>query len=116
MSTPAELLEQLVDAIAGELAVRAGAGLAASAPVEQWRLATLEEAAAMMTRSERWVRERVKRGDLPVIRLDGGALAFDVDDLRAFAAARRVGSVDVVAPAASGPGRLRAVERGWESA
>ena len=31
----------------------------------------LNEAAAALTRSPRWVRERVSRGELPVIRLDG---------------------------------------------
>ena len=49
------------------------------------------EAADRLGCSTRWVRERVKRGDLADVRLDGGALAFDVEDLRAFAAERRVG-------------------------
>ena len=61
-------------------------------------------------RSERWIRERVKRLELPCIRLDGGALAFDVDDLRAFARARRVpASNDEEAPAR----RLAAVGEDW---
>jgi Helix-turn-helix domain len=59
-----------------------------------WRLLTLNEAAAALTRSPRWLRERVSRGELPVIRLDGGALSFQLEDLEAFVNARRVPSCD----------------------
>jgi excisionase family DNA binding protein len=61
------------------------------AEAAQWRLLDLDEAAERLGRSTRWVRERVKRGDLPHVKLDGGALAFELADLQAFADARRVG-------------------------
>lgn len=90
----AELVEQFVAALVEELAPRIAAELAASLPAaelaEPWRLYDLEEAAGMFGRSTRWVRERVKRGELPFVKLDGGALAFELDDLQAFAEARRV--------------------------
>ena len=44
----------------------------------------------MLGRSERSVHTYVKDRGLPYIRLDGGALAFDPDDVRAWARARRV--------------------------
>jgi excisionase family DNA binding protein len=53
-------------------------------------LLDLEEAAQRLGRSKRWVRERAKTGALPHVRLDGGALAFEVDDLREFARDRRI--------------------------
>lgn len=90
MIVRAELLEQLVAAIADAVAAR----LAPECPVrpveEAWRLLTLEETAERLTRSTRWVRQRAKDGLLPFVRLDGGALAFDPDDVRAFADSRRV--------------------------
>jgi hypothetical protein len=57
---------------------------------EEWRLWNLSETARRLGRSERWVRERVKEGTLPRIRLDGGALMFDPKDVQSFARARRV--------------------------
>jgi len=53
------------------------------------------------------VRERVKRGDLADVRLDGGALAFDVEDLRAFAAERRVGGSNRLSEEADREGMRR---------
>jgi excisionase family DNA binding protein len=93
MTLPAGTLDTLVAGLADEVARRVAAELA-TAPVPAapgpWRLVTVEEAAARLTRSTRWVRERAKRGELPFVKLDGGALAFEVADLRAFAEARRV--------------------------
>jgi hypothetical protein len=95
LTLPVELVEALVaelaDALAPRIAAEFAAVGAASGPGESgWRLLTLEQAAQALTRSTRWVRERVKRGDLAHVRLDGGALAFRVEDLEAFADARRV--------------------------
>lgn len=85
------LLEQFVD----EIAERVVARLELRAAVEEpWRLLTLEEAAARLGRSERTVRGWVKAGALHHVRLDGGALAFELEDLRAFAEARRVSAED----------------------
>jgi predicted DNA-binding transcriptional regulator AlpA len=88
------LTEQLVAALAEELAPRLALELAAYLPppsaAEPWHLLDLEQAAECLGRSTRWVRERAKRGELPFVRLDGGALAFEQADLRAFAQARRV--------------------------
>jgi Helix-turn-helix domain len=90
-----QLLEQLVAALADELAPRVAAVVAEQLPMpneaDPWRLLTLEETARRLTRSTRWVRERAKRGDLACVKLDGGAYAFTVEDVRAFAEARRVG-------------------------
>lgn len=83
---PDDLVEAVATAVAERLA-DAGNSEAAT----EWRLLTLDEAAQRLTRSTRWLRERAKRGDLPHVRLDGGALAFDPDDVREFARARRVG-------------------------
>jgi hypothetical protein len=90
-----ELLEQLVAEFAGEIASRVKAELAPPASSNghgvPWPgLLNLAEASRMLGRSERWLRERVKRGELPVVRLDRGPLAFDIDDLRAFTRSRRV--------------------------
>jgi hypothetical protein len=97
MTLPPQLLEQLVAALADEVAERLGPELAASlagmttaAAAERWRLWPVDEVASRLGRSTRWVRERVRRGDLPHVRLDGGALAFDPDDVRAFAGGRRL--------------------------
>jgi excisionase family DNA binding protein len=88
------LTEQLVAALAEELAPLIAAELAAQVPqpatAEPWHLLDLEEAAQRLGRSKRWVRERAKTGDLPHVRLDGGALAFELDDLREFARERRI--------------------------
>lgn len=106
----AALLEELVAELAAQLAPRVAAelGTPASPEAEPWRLVDVEEAAARLGRSTRWVRERAKRGDLPFVKLDGGALAFEVDDLRAFAASRRVaplaGRLQAVRDPASGAG------------
>lgn len=102
----AELAERVAPRIAAELA---RTSLASEGP-EEWRLLDVPEVARRLGRSERWVRDRTKRGDLAHIRLDGGALAFDPDDVRAFARARRV-PLDESEP--ESPRRLRAVERGW---
>jgi hypothetical protein len=88
------LTEQLIAALAEELAPRIAAELASQLPpppaAEPWHLLDLEEAAGRLGRSTRWVRDRAKRGDLPFVRLDGGRLAFELDDLRAFARDRRI--------------------------
>jgi excisionase family DNA binding protein len=80
------VVERLVSPIAAELAALPRA----EPEAEAWHLLTVQEVAARLGRSARWVRERAKRGDLPFVRLDGGALAFEIDDVRAFAQARRV--------------------------
>jgi excisionase family DNA binding protein len=81
------LLDEFADRVADRLAVTDRS----TVEPERWRLLTVREAAERLGRSERWVRQRVKSGDLATVRLDRGALAFDVDDLRVFAAERRVG-------------------------
>lgn len=90
-----ELVDQVVAALAEQLAPRVAAELAAaSSPTsdaEAWRLLSLGEAARMLGRSERQVRNWAKSGELVVVRLDGGDLRFDPDDLREFARSRRVG-------------------------
>lgn len=90
--SPAELrdavekaLRSLVDLVVAE------ARETSQPPVDEpWRLLTLGEAADRLGRSERWVRERVRRRELPVVRVDA-KLGFVLDDLVAFVAAHRVG-------------------------
>jgi hypothetical protein len=88
------LTEQLVAALAEELAPRLAAELAGQLPsspvAEPWHLLDLQQAAERLGRSPRWVRERAKTGALPHVRLDGGRLAFELDDLREFARERRI--------------------------
>ena len=93
------LLDEFADCVADRL--RDAPTLSSPAPEpEQCGLLDLEAAAAWFGRSTRWVRQR-SRGytaadgskipaTLPYVRLDGGALAFLLEDLQAFAAARRV--------------------------
>jgi hypothetical protein len=102
------LLDELADELAERVCVRLAGQLPAAAAGEPWRLLTLAEAAGRLGRSTRWVRERVKTGELASVRLDGGAFAFLPDDLEAFAGSRRVAAGE---PAER---RLVPVERGWE--
>jgi hypothetical protein len=86
------LFEQLTAAFADELAPRIAAQLAgpeAQHEVEPWRLLTLDEASERLGRSPRWLRERKEQ--IGYVRLDGGALAFRLEELQAFAAERVVG-------------------------
>jgi hypothetical protein len=87
------ILEALLDELADRVADRLrdlhvpAAEPAVAAPQP---LANLDDAAAYFKRSTRWVRGKAKAGDLPYVRLDGGALAFLWADLEAFVHARRV--------------------------
>jgi len=92
-----ELVDELVAQFADGIAERVVAGLAdrvtapATAP---WRLVGVDDVAAALGRSRRWVHGAVKERGLPFIRLDGGALAFALEDVRAWARERRVPAVD----------------------
>jgi hypothetical protein len=87
------LPDELVESIAAALAPRLLAELP-KAEQELWQLWDLSETARRLGRSERWVRERTKRAELPFVRLDGGALAYRPEDVQAFAAARRVPALE----------------------
>ena len=100
MTLPPQLLEQLIAAVADSLAPRLADELAprivewlavpvTQPKVELWRLLTLAEAAERLGRSERWLRERKEQ--VGYVRLDGGALGFQLQDLQAYAAERIVG-------------------------
>jgi len=91
----ADALARLLDLMAEQLAPRIAAELADAFPeehaeAEPWRLLDVADAAARFGRSTRWVREQAKRGQLPFVRLDGGPLAFQLEDVQAFARARRI--------------------------
>lgn len=95
MTLPPELLDQVVESVADRVAQRVLERLNAAPPGpmvegDGWRLWSLAETAGRLGRSTRWVREQKDRGALPFVRLDGGALAFLPDDVRAFAEARRI--------------------------
>jgi hypothetical protein len=89
----ADLFGQIVDEIAAEVADRVVRMLTAETvetpPPSEWRLLSTEQTAEL-GRSQRWVRERAKTGELPWVKLDSGPLAFLPDDVEAFARARRV--------------------------
>jgi predicted DNA-binding transcriptional regulator AlpA len=88
LTVPASVIDDLAERVAARVLERLGTP--AGEQPEPWCLLNLEQAAQRLGRSPRWIRERVKCGELPQVRLDGGALAFDLDDLRAFARSRRV--------------------------
>jgi excisionase family DNA binding protein len=92
--------ELLAVALAAQLAPLISLRGQADGPEDDWRLLGLNEAAARLGRSTRWVRDRVKAGELPCVRLDGGAFAFELADLQAFAKARRVALEEPAALAA----------------
>jgi predicted DNA-binding transcriptional regulator AlpA len=104
-------VQHLAPAIAAELASHNRPAPAS----EPWRLLNADEVATRLGRSTRWVRERAKRGQLPSIRLDGGAFAFDLEDVQAFARARRISAREPSllaerlheAPEVASPGSLR---------
>jgi excisionase family DNA binding protein len=81
------VVERLVPPLTAELATALHQVDTAN---ETWRLLDVDEVAIRLGRSARWVRERAKQGQLPFVRLDGGALAFELEDVHAFARARRV--------------------------
>ena len=89
-------LDLLLDELADRIAARIGTQPAPETVAEPWRLIALSEVAERLGRSERWVRERVRAGDLARVRLDGGAFAFELGDVIAFAEARRVGARELV--------------------
>jgi hypothetical protein len=88
-------LDLLVDLVAERVAIRVLAELNGHAApwkdedAEPWKLFNLEEAAARLGRSTRWVRDH--RDEIGWVRLDGSALAFRLEDLQAFAERRRIG-------------------------
>jgi excisionase family DNA binding protein len=82
--------DAVLDAFAVRVAELVLERLPASATEEPWHLLDVEEAARRLGRSTRWVRERVKAGELEWVRLDGGAFAFTLAQLQAFASERRI--------------------------
>jgi hypothetical protein len=117
VNIPAGFLTELVSQLAAELAplvadeLRAGPSPTSA---ERWRLLDAEQAAEILGRSERWVRERTTRGDLPFVKLDDGGRMYDPEDLRAFAKARRIAANEPEALAARlqasrDPARLSAI-------
>ncbi len=107
------LVDVLADVVVDRVVARVEPLLDAQA-AEPWRLLDVGEAAAMLGRSRSWVQKATRPLDaggrgLPHVRLDGGGLMFDPDDLRAFALARRV-------PAAHGDLRADRVQPARDAA
>jgi len=89
--------DALLDEIAERVAYRLEQTSTPAMPeTEAWRLLTLVEVSERLGRSERWVRDRVKAGDLARVRLDEGAFAFLLEDVIAFAECRRIGAMELV--------------------
>jgi excisionase family DNA binding protein len=104
MNLRLDLPDEVVAAIADAVVTR----LAISSPekhVDEWRLLDISKAADRLGRSTRWVREQVKSGSLPYVRLDGGAYAFELEDLKQLAIQRRIDVRDEARPR-----RLKAIE------
>jgi predicted DNA-binding transcriptional regulator AlpA len=122
-------LDTLVELVAERVATRVLADIAAQAPAslagESWRLLDVDEVADMLGRSPRQVHTYAKERGLPYVRLDGGALAFDPEDVKAWARARRVpaaeddplaerwhGGREAAPQAGSGNGARTAMQKG----
>jgi hypothetical protein len=84
------ILAEIVERVALRVAELVAEQLHAPASAEPWKLLSTAEVAAALGRSERWVRDRRKDGSLPWVRLDGGPPAFRLEDVHAFAEARRI--------------------------
>jgi excisionase family DNA binding protein len=100
LDLPDDFVSAMADAVASRLVI-ADSGK----PADEWRLLDVSEAADRLGRSTRWVREQVKSGNLPYVRLDGGAYAFELEDLKQLAIERRIDVRDEARAR-----RLRAVE------
>ena len=113
LTVPADLVERVADLVAERVAELVADRLDGDpAQQEPPRLLSTAEAAAWFGRSERWVRDRKKDGTLPWVRLDGGPSAFRLEDLRAFAEARRI----ACDPTTDGRAKLNGGRDGEESA
>jgi excisionase family DNA binding protein len=99
---------EFVDAIAEAVAAKLNAATPQREEGEPWALCNVDEACRRLGRSKRWVGEKTRSGELPHVRLDGGAKAYLLRDLIAFAETRRVPLEDGLS---LGQGRrLRAVD------
>jgi hypothetical protein len=83
-----QLIDVLAEAIAPRVAELVAEQVTPARLEEPWRLLSVEEAAQRLGRSTRWVRDH--KDVIGWVRLDGGAFAFDIEDLRRFARERRV--------------------------
>jgi predicted DNA-binding transcriptional regulator AlpA len=90
----AGLVELLADAVAERVLAALQRSQPAPSSSEPWRLLDVDGVGEMLGRSRRTVHAYVKDRGLPYIRLDNGALAFDPDDVKAWARARRVPAED----------------------
>ena len=85
---PDALLDDFAARVAAELTKHDLARPSTIAPEEPWRLLSVDEAAKRLGRSTRWVRDH--RHEIGWVRLDGGALAFRLEDLQRFANERLI--------------------------
>lgn len=87
-------LAPLIEAIAEQLAPRIAElvvkAMPVPAPEEPWRLLTVDEVSGRLGRSTKWVRKH--KDAIGWVRLDRGALAFELEDVRRFARERRIAS------------------------
>jgi hypothetical protein len=85
---PPALLEQVAERVA-ELVAEELSHAVSNFGEEPWHLLTVDEAAKRLGRSTRWVRDHKEL--IGWVRLDRGALAFELEDMRQFARERRIG-------------------------
>src|SRR5207302_4237701 len=108
----------VADAVAMNVASILTAMMSEQSQPGPWRLVGVDAVADVLGRSRRWVHRAVKERGLLFIRLDGGALAFDLDDVREWARERRVPAVetDALAPRLQGSPNGAASATSWERA
>ena len=97
--------EELVEAVAERVAELVVEKMPAPAAEEPWRVYTVDQVAAKLGRSTRWVRDR--KDLIGWVKLDDGAFAFELEDVRRFARERRIACAPLAAvePLASVRGR-----------
>jgi hypothetical protein len=79
---------ELVELIVGRVAEIVAGSLEIAPPPDPWRLLSTADVAAALGRSERWVRDH--KDAIGWVRLDGGPPRFRMEDVQAFADARRI--------------------------
>jgi hypothetical protein len=90
---PPHVLESVCELVAEQMAPRvaeliAGQIIGALPEPEPWCLLTVDEAAARLSRSPKYV--RAHKHDIGYVRLDRGALGFELADVQRFARERKV--------------------------
>jgi excisionase family DNA binding protein len=99
-----EFMTGIADAVAERVLKRLCDDGLARAPAGPWRLITVDEATAILRRSRRWIHDATKNRGLPYVKLDGGKVMFDPEQVRDWALSRTVpAQPDLCTPRARAP-------------